>query len=652
MTRLRPRFPSLLALAACVASPAYAQVPDSVSVGEEGIAPAMGRCILRWRPLESGTRSFTNRDIVGEHVTHLSGRYLWTCGSATMEADSAIKRDGPHQVELIGSVVYEDTIRTLKSGRLLYFQLSDFIIAEEEVELLRLGDRSTLTGPRVEFLRAVSGVDAFTTAPGRPTVTFYSERDESGEPFVVEADAVVFAGEDEARFAGNAVIARSDLNARADTAYLTREDGVGLLWGDPWIEAEGIRLEGDTIRFRSQGEELEAVQALGAGYASGENFSVRAEAIDVALANREVEQVWAHGEGVGEAASGPHTLYGDSLHFVMYRSRIDTVYAFGEAVAIQRDTAFVPPENSPESEDEAAEGEGEEASEGEDAAADEGEEEEDGGGGEAGEEEGAQDEEGDDGDGSGEVGETDAEGPELALDGSMNWARGDTLVAIFDRPGATDAAAAGAAVPDSVAMAEPTMSKLTLAGGASALYRMVRDSAATSRPSRNYLVGLRIEVDFEAGAPFAVTGEHAIGVYLEPRETFGEEEETPSDSSAVADAAADSTAAAASDTSAVAGDAPADSTATIPGDSARVQSDTVSAPPDTASAPPDTASAPPDTASAPPDTASAAPDTASAPPDTVRNAPRAATPVAPLRERPSPPARRTPDAAHRPRRIA
>ena len=611
MTRLRPRFPSLLALAACVASPAYAQVPDSVSVGEEGIAPAMGRCILRWRPLESGTRSFTNRDIVGEHVTHLSGRYLWTCGSATMEADSAIKRDGPHQVELIGSVVYEDTIRTLKSGRLLYFQLSDFIIAEEEVELLRLGDRSTLTGPRVEFLRAVSGVDAFTTAPGRPTVTFYSERDESGEPFVVEADAVVFAGEDEARFAGNAVIARSDLNARADTAYLTREDGVGLLWGDPWIEAEGIRLEGDTIRFRSQGEELEAVQALGAGYASGENFSVRAEAIDVALANREVEQVWAHGEGVGEAASGPHTLYGDSLHFVMYRSRIDTVYAFGEAVAIQRDTAFVPPENSPESEDEAAEGEGEE----------DGEEE---GSGEAGEEEGAQDEEGDDGDGSGEVGETDAEGPELALDGSMNWARGDTLVAIFDRPGATDAAAAGAAVPDSVAMAEPTMSKLTLAGGASALYRMVRDSAATSRPSRNYLVGLRIEVDFEAGAPFAVTGEHAIGVYLEPRETFGEEEETPSDSSAVADAAADSTAAAASDTSAVAGDAPADSTATVPGDSARVQSDTVSAPP----------------------------DTASAPPDTVRNAPRAATPVAPLRERPSPPARRTPDAAHRPRRIA
>ena len=636
MTRLRPRFPSLLALAACVASPAYAQVPDSVSVGEEGIAPAMGRCILRWRPLESGTRSFTNRDIVGEHVTHLSGRYLWTCGSATMEADSAIKRDGPHQVELIGSVVYEDTIRTLKSGRLLYFQLSDFIIAEEEVELLRLGDRSTLTGPRVEFLRAVSGVDAFTTAPGRPTVTFYSERDESGEPFVVEADAVVFAGEDEARFAGNAVIARSDLNARADTAYLTREDGVGLLWGDPWIEAEGIRLEGDTIRFRSQGEELEAVQAVGAGYASGENFSVRAEAIDVALANREVEQVWAHGAGVGEAASGPHTLYGDSLHFVMYRSQIDTVYAFGEAVAIQRDTAFVPLDDPQESEEEAAEddgaaddeGEGGDAVADEEAAEDEGDGEEEGGG-EAGEEEGAQDEEGDDGDGSGEDGEADAEGPELALDGSMNWARADTLVAIFDRPGAADAAA-GAAVPDSAGTAEPAMSKLTLAGGASALYRMVRDSAATSRPSRNYLVGLRIEVDFEAGAPFAVTGEHAIGVYLEPREVFGEEE-TPSDTTAVADAAADSAAAAPSDTSAVAGDAPADSTAAVPADSARAQADTVSAPPDTASAPP---------------------DTASAPPDTVRNAPPVATPVAPLRERPSPPARRTPDAAHRPRRIA
>ncbi len=576
MNRVRSGLPALLVATVWLAGPLSAQEPDSIPAPEEareGIAPAMGECTLRWRPLEADTRSFTNRDVAGEHVTHLSGRYLWTCGSAAMEADSAIKRDGPRQVELIGRVVYEDTIRTLKSDRLLYFQLSDFIIVEDNVELVRLVDGSTLTGPRVEFLRAVSGVDAFTTAPGRPTVTFYPEHGESGEPFEVEADVAVFAGEDEARFAGDAVISRSDFNARADTASLTREDGLGVMWGEPWIEAEGIRLEGDTIRFRSENEELEEVRAIGGGYAAGENYEVRAEAIDIELDNRDVKHVWAHGEGLGEAVSGSHVLYGDSLHFVMYRSQIDTAYSVGDAVAIQRDTTVARPDTlagPTESDSAAAPRDSAAAATGTEADAEAEAEVE------LGRAEGAESEESQESQETEETEETEdgeseaSGGPELALDGSMNWARADTLIAIFERP--DDAAA------DSVAVAEPAMSRLILAGGASALYRMVRDSMATSRPSRNYLLGVRIQVDFEDGEPLAVAGDHAIGVYLEPREVFGEASggEQPADSADVAsDTPADTTSA-------------GDAAGSAPGDSARVASDTLSTPPDTSSAPPDT----------------------------------------------------------------
>ena len=576
MNRVRSGLPALLVATVWLAGPLSAQEPDSIPAPEEareGIAPAMGECTLRWRPLEADTRSFTNRDVAGEHVTHLSGRYLWTCGSAAMEADSAIKRDGPRQVELIGRVVYEDTIRTLKSDRLLYFQLSDFIIVEDNVELVRLVDGSTLTGPRVEFLRAVSGVDAFTTAPGRPTVTFYPEHGESGEPFEVEADVAVFAGEDEARFAGDAVISRSDFNARADTASLTREDGLGVMWGEPWIEAEGIRLEGDTIRFRSENEELEEVRAIGGGYAAGENYEVRAEAIDIELDNRDVKHVWAHGEGLGEADSGSHVLYGDSLHFVMYRSQIDTAYSVGDAVAIQRDTTVARPDTlagPTESDSAAAPRDSAAAATGTEADA-EAEAEVELGRAEAAESEESQESQETEETEETEDGESEASGgPELALDGSMNWARADTLIAIFERP--DDAAA------DSVAVAEPAMSRLILAGGASALYRMVRDSMATSRPSRNYLVGVRIQVDFEDGEPLAVAGDHAIGVYLEPREVFGEASggEQPADSADVAsDTPADTTSA-------------GDAAGSAPGDSARVASDTLSTTPDTSSAPPDT----------------------------------------------------------------
>ena len=115
MTRGRLAFPGCLVVAAALSGPLAAQEPDP------GVGSALERCSLRWSPLEADTRSVTNRDVTGAHVTVLSGRYLWTCGNATMEADSAIKRDGPRQVELLGAVVYEDSIRTLQSERLLYF---------------------------------------------------------------------------------------------------------------------------------------------------------------------------------------------------------------------------------------------------------------------------------------------------------------------------------------------------------------------------------------------------------------------------------------------------------------------------------------------------------------------------------------------------
>ena len=578
MSRGRIRLLRCLAVATWLAGPLVAQEPEA------GVGSALNRCNLRWSPLEADTRSVTNRDVAGAHVTHLSGRYLWTCGTATMEADSAIKRDGPRQVELLGAVVYADSIRTLKSERLLYFQLSDFIIAEENVELVRLTDRSTLIGPRVEFLRAVAGIDAVTTAPGRPTVTFYPTNTESPEPFTVESELAIFAGEDEARFYGDAVIVRSDLNAQADSAMLTRADGLGVLWGEPWIEAEGIRLEGDSIRFVSQNEELEKIHAVGDGYASGERFEVAAELIDIDLANREVEQVQAHGEGVSWALSGNHELRGDSIHFVMYGSQIDTAYAVGGAVAVQRDSSWiVPPAQEPAMADSTASASDStvadstatdstaSAQQAPDAPAPT-----DSAGVSADTTAGTA------ADATADTAEAEAEddGPaeiELATDGSANWGRGDTLIAVFER--------SAAPVADSTPASDPFMRQLVLGGNASALYRMVRDSTTSARPSLNYLVARRIQVDFEAGEPTAVEGEHAIGAYLEPREAFGTP--SPADSAAAADSAtvADSAAAVADSAEAAAA---GDSIGALP-DTSDVRPDSTTTPPATVGAPPDTA---------------------------------------------------------------
>lgn len=635
MNRGRIGFPGSLAVAACLTGPLAAQEPDP------GVGSALERCPLRWSPLEADTRSVTNRDVTGAHVTVLSGRYLWTCGNATMEADSAIKRDGPRQVELLGAVVYEDSIRTLQSERLLYFQLSDFIIAEENVELVRLTDRSTLIGPRVEFLRAVSGVDAVTTAPDRPTVTFYPTNTESPEPFMIESDLAIFAGEDEARFYGDAIIDRTDLNARADSALLTRADGLGALWGDPWIEAEGIRMEGDSIRFVSENQELEEIHAIGNGYVSGDRFEVEGELIDVDLSNREVEQVQAHGEGVSRALSGSHELRGDSIRFAMYAGQIDTAYAFGGAVAVQRDSSWVPPPAPEPADSTAADSTDADTTAGAqdtasdstasdstaaardtaaaltpadsaaapdtaaapgsaaapapadsaaapaptDSAAAPAPADSAEAGADTTEVAAEDDASAEDAEPAEDAAATEDAEPgeiELPTDGSANWARGDTLVAIFER--------SETPVADSSLASDPFMRQLVVDGNASAFYRMVRDSTTSARPSLNYIVARRLQVDFDAGEPTGVEGEHAIGAFLEPRETFGTP--SPADSAAAADSAAvaDSAAAVADST----GGAAAGDSLGVPRDTSDVRPDSAAVT-DSAAAPPDTVGAPPDT---------------------------------------------------------
>ncbi len=598
--------------------PLAGQAPEAQAIDSIPDPNAPGSCTLTWESIDPDARWLLQRDGPDTHISYFSGRMLWTCGTATIEADSAIKFDRLRKVELIGNVLYADSIRTLRSKLLTYFEIPDLVIATEEVELTRLVDGSRLTGPNVEFLRAVSAVDEQTTATGRPHMTFYPESADGAEPqepFEIDADEAVFAGEDEARFFGNVVLARSDLNAEADSTYLTRSNGLGLLWGDPWVEAEEIRLEGDTIRFHSEDEALRDVHALGHGFAAGEQFEVRAELIDIELENEELDRVWAHGEGVSEGLSGEHLLYGDSLRFAFYQSQIDTVFAVGDAVAIQGDSAaassglagmapvgaevgapaavgttdgdsatvlpdsvdpeadpFAPPpdDDPPDSvmlqpdsilaipdsilaipdsisslpnSTEAAAGAPELMAEVLDSA-------------EPGGEVGVIALPGDS-TGAPELAEeepTRTAGPRLATDGSTNWVRGDTLIAIFERAGRllidsaavipiaesdssaslpfpTDSAETAISVrADSTAGALPTapaadstvdpvMERLVVIQNASAFYRQVRDTAATDRPSRNYLIGTRIEIEFEEGEPRTVWAENAIGIYLEPEET-------------------------------------------------------------------------------------------------------------------------------------
>jgi hypothetical protein len=550
-----------------------------------------GNCTLFWAG-NPDTRSVSLREGEDAHVTYVSGGMTWTCGTATMVADSAIKFDLARRVELIGNVRYRDTIRTLESKFLTYYEIEDRVIATDSVHLTRLSDGSTLTGPRVEFLRAVSGIDEETIATGRPHMVLYPEGDDPGPPFDIDADRAIFAGEEEARAFGDVIIVRPDLQAEADSAFFRRPEGTGTLYGSPWVEAEDIRLRGDTIRTNFENNTLQDVQAVGHAHAVGES-AVEAE---------EVDAVWAHGDGRAEAVSAEHHLYGDSLRFAMWAGQLDTIVAVGEASAVQGstparlddesdaegaddptgeigaevdtgaeagegaaavdvepdlepsvgDSTVVPGEPvedpSAESPDPAADpdavdpeagpppGEGERPTT-DDPPLEDPESPQEGLEGQEGEEEASEERRG-------------PGYPRLEPDDESNWVTGDTLYAVFERtiavddtvglPGDTvspvDTPAAATTPGDSLearrldvdslattpsaqdTAADPLLERLTVIGRARSFYAQVRDSTASTRASRSYMIGQRIDIFFQDGEPKRVDGVDAIGVYLDPLE--------------------------------------------------------------------------------------------------------------------------------------
>ena len=108
-----------------------------------------------------------------------------------------------------------------------------------------------------------------------------------------------------------------------------------------------------------------------------------------------------------------------------------------------------------------------------------------------------------------------------------NWVSGDTVVVVFEGPSGDPAAGrkedsedAPAEPPDD-APAEPpeadqVIERLLAVGDARSFYTMVRDSTGAGAPSRNYLIGARIRVEFREGRAQRVMADRAIGIFLEP----------------------------------------------------------------------------------------------------------------------------------------
>lgn len=294
-------------------------------------------CRLVLEPTTDSTESVSVEVQPDTYVTYVRGGLRWTCGSARMVADSAVRYEQQARLEMIGSVDYRDSVRTLLSDRVTYHERDDRIVARGDVRLTRRATGSTLEGPEMEFLRVSRGEARRTVATGRPLMTLRRDTAsaDTARPVRVRGDRIVLLGEDTVRAQGDVVVRRPDMEARSDSAVFRLEEEVGELHGSPEVVGRTWRLTGRTIRTRFEDGELREVVAEEEGHASGEDFELFASRIRARVAGRRIDRLWAYGEGRPVAFSPPYRLSADSLAFAFAGGEIDEVRALRDADAVE-----------------------------------------------------------------------------------------------------------------------------------------------------------------------------------------------------------------------------------------------------------------------------------------------------------------------------
>ena len=392
-----------------------------------------------------------------------------------MSGDSAVWRQVEETGLMIGNVRYRDTTRTLNSERLTFYGARDEVVATEDVRLVRIANGAKLEGPRVSFTRTPF-VGSRTVATGRPRMTLPATRTGrgAGPETVVDADVAEFVGESEASASGEVVMTRGAIRATAARASFSETAARAVLYEDAVISGEGFDLSGDSISAGFEFGEIRSIHAFEQATASGQRFRLLADQIRARLEGDQVEMIWAFGEGRSLASSARLTLAGDSIEFAFMDGVADSVSAVGAAAAEQETGPTDPLTASP----------GPVAIPGEIQA---------------------------EGDSLVEAA-SDLVEPALGIAPGSSWIAGDTVRAWFE--------------PDPTVIVDPAsqesgnarIRRLRALGGARSFFAAVRDSTRSLDPSRNYLLGSTIQIDFEGGEPQTLSGTDAIGVYLEPVE--------------------------------------------------------------------------------------------------------------------------------------
>lgn len=302
-------------------------------------APApTGRCRMTY-VAEHGLR--TDKLPSGQFNAYTGGHVVARCPAQNLvlRSDSLESYGDDGRIVFIGHVDYNEPRLKLKSNYLTYFQKDERILATQNV-VATLPSGSTLTGPQVEFFRAVAGVrpQQSATAIGRPTINLI-ERDSAGRrqpPVKITANTVYLVSDSIVSAVGQVVVVRPELTAIGDSLYA--DGGIGLLrmMRQPRItgtKGRPFTLVGETIDLHTKERKLDRVLAKRDAQAHSEDLDLKSDTIDLRVKNDLLQQAIVWGSSRAHATSPSQNIVADSINVIMPAQHVRELHALRGAVA-------------------------------------------------------------------------------------------------------------------------------------------------------------------------------------------------------------------------------------------------------------------------------------------------------------------------------
>ncbi len=272
----------------------------------------------------------------------------WMGGGVDIKCDGTDQRVTSDSLEhytekklliLIGHVHYTEARLTLDADRITYYTGEEKLLAEGNV----VGVTNTKTrfaGPRAEYLRPAVGIRPASHLTAEPRSNIWvSPKDAGGETkdsVNIQADRIVMDNDSLIYAKGVVVIERPDLLSTSDSAFVNKATEFARLMQTPKVVGRGDRhftLAGDVIDIFSKQHEVERVKSLGRGDATSDDVTLKADTIDLRIANQKMEHAFAWGRSRAHAHSKDEDITADSIDVLMPAQTLRTLRAIGHAIA-------------------------------------------------------------------------------------------------------------------------------------------------------------------------------------------------------------------------------------------------------------------------------------------------------------------------------